>query len=77
MKTPKLLKKSRDILSSDKAKQREQAKCLKEIQQKLKKKGKSLKEGIKGEQDAKERKRMEKQLKVMILRWLSPKLGEK
>ena len=49
MKTPKLLKKAEQILSADKAKQREEAECLKEILAKLKKRKEKLKEKLKSE----------------------------
>lgn len=65
MKTPKLLKISQEILSTDKSKQRKRVECLKEIQHKLKKKGKLLKKRLEDNESEKERKRLEKELKVL------------
>ena len=66
MKTPKLLKVSREILSSNKNKQYEQRKCLKEIQQKLKKKGKKLKQRLNDEKNEKELKHIKNELRIVF-----------
>jgi len=65
MKTPKLLKKTEEILSAKKSKQREQVKCLKEILRKLKKRQKKLKEKLKIENDLHEVERIQKDLAII------------
>lgn len=65
MKTPKLLKKTEEILSAKKSKQREQIKCLKEILDKLKKRKKKLREKLKREDDPHEIERLERDLAII------------
>jgi len=65
MKTPKLLKKTEEILSAKKSKQREQIKCLKEILSKLKKRKKKLHEKLKHEDDPREVARLERDLAII------------
>ena len=65
MKTPKLLKKTEEILSAKKSKQHEQKECLKEILDKLKKKKKKLQEKLETEENKKERDRIEKDLAII------------
>ena len=66
MKTPKLLKISREILNTGDSKKYNRKKCLKEIQQKLKKKGKKLKERIENEKNEKELKHIKNELKIIF-----------
>ena len=65
MKTPKLLKKVERILDEDKAKQRDHAKCFKEILHKLKKREKGLKEKLKDTRNHKDRKRIQRDLAII------------
>lgn len=65
MKTPKLLKKTEEILSAKKSKQREQKECLKEILSKLKKRKKKLQEKLETAENPKEVQRLEKDLAVI------------
>ena len=65
MKTHKLLKLSQEVISDKKSKNYKQKKCLKDLQIKLKKKGKKLKERIENESDVKDKKAIEKQLKII------------
>lgn len=66
MKIPKLLKVSQEILDESKLKKKERKKCLIEIQDKLKKKTKKLKEDIKNEEcNEKDLKRMKKNLAIL------------
>ena len=65
MKTPKLLKLSQEILSEDQNKRHKQKKSLKEIQQKLKKKGKKIQSKIAQEKNEKEIQKMQDDLKII------------
>ncbi len=66
MKTPKLLKLSRELLNAKKSKQHEEKKCLKEIQHKLKKKGKKLQQRLDNEKNEKELKHIKNELKIIF-----------
>ena len=66
MKIPKLLDLSHEVMTDKKSRHYRQKKCLKELQLKLKKKGKKLKEKIAGEKESKELKNLENQLKVIV-----------
>lgn len=65
MKLLKLLEITQKYLNDDKLKKSERKKCLKDIQQKLKKKKKQLKEKIADEQDAKASERLNKNLDIV------------
>jgi hypothetical protein len=65
MKTPKLLEKVEKILHAKEAKQRQHAKCFKEILHKLKKRQKDLKEKLKDTSNEKERKRIKRDLAII------------
>lgn len=66
MKTPKLLKLSREVLSTGESKKYNRKKCLQELQQKLKKKGKKLKEKIESGKNEKELKQIKNELKIIF-----------
>ena len=65
MKTPKLLKKSRKLLSPGYLKKKKQARDLKEILEKLKKKSKHLKESLSQEKNSAASKKIEKDLNLV------------
>ena len=66
MKTPKLIRMAQELLDADKKKQREQIKCLKELLHKLKKKQRTLKAKLDIERDDTTRKRMRKDLDIIL-----------
>lgn len=65
MKTPKLLKLSQEVLTDEKSKIYRKKSCLKELQLKLKKKNKKLKEKIQNEKGSKLQKKLETEIKVV------------
>ena len=65
MKTPKLIKRVEEFLDSNKNKQCEEKKCLKEILRKLKKNEKILQERLKKEKDEKKQKSIKKSLDII------------
>ncbi|MCP4595109.1 hypothetical protein [Neptuniibacter sp.] len=65
MKLPKLLEITQKYLDDEKLKTSERKKCLKDIQQKLKKKKKQLKEKLAGEHDEEEISRLNKKLDIV------------
>ena len=65
MKTPKLLKLSKEALSDEKSKIYRKKSCLKELQLKLKKKNKKLKEKSQHEKDSKAQKKLENEIKIV------------
>lgn len=65
MKTPKLLKLSKEALSDEKSKIYRKKSCLKDLQLKLKKKHKKLKEKAQHEKDSKEQKKLENEIKIV------------
>lgn len=65
MKTSKLLKLSKEVVSDKNSKNYKQKKCLKDLQLKLKKKGKKLKQRIDNGNDINDKKDIEKQLKII------------
>ena len=65
VKTPKLLKISREALSDEKSKIYRKKSCLKELQLKLKKRHKKLKEKTQNEKGSKEKKRLENEIKIV------------
>jgi hypothetical protein len=66
MKTPKLLKLSREVLNTGETKKYNRKKCLKELQQKLKKKGKKLKDKMENEKKDKDLKQIKNELKIVF-----------
>ena len=66
MKTPDLIKKVQELLDADKKKQRDQIKCLKELLDKLKKKQRILKTKLEKEREDKTRKRLRKDLNIIV-----------
>ncbi len=66
MKTPKLIKKAREYLDASRSKQRKEAKCIKELLKKLKKKEHALKDKLEKEKDPKKREHIEKNLQVIF-----------
>ena len=65
MKTPKLLKLSKEALSDEKSKIYRKKSCLKELQLRLKKRNKKLKEKFHNEKEAKEQKKLENEIKIV------------
>ena len=65
MKTSKLLKKTKDILSAKKSKQRKEVKCLKELLSALKKKKRKLANKLEEADDHAEREHIRKELAVI------------
>ncbi|WP_415901366.1 hypothetical protein ACMXYR_09455 [Neptuniibacter sp. QD29_5] len=65
MKLLKLLEITQEYLNDEKLKKGERKRCLKDIQQKLKKKKKQLKEKIADEQDETERSLLSKKLDIV------------
>jgi hypothetical protein len=65
VKTPKLLKLSKEALNDEKSKIYRKKSCLKELQLKLKKKNKKLKEKTQHEKDGKEQKKLENEIKIV------------
>ncbi|WP_415881540.1 hypothetical protein [Neptuniibacter sp. QD34_54] len=65
MKLLKLLEITQEYLNDEKLKKGERKRCLKDIQQKLKKKKKQLKEKIADEQDETERNLLSKKLDIV------------
>jgi hypothetical protein len=65
MKTPKLLKKTEELLSAKRSKQRKKVDSLKELLDKLKKKKRKLKDKLEAESDQDDQKRLRKELEVI------------
>ena len=65
MKTPKLLKLSKEALSDEKSKNYRKKSCLRELQLKLKKRNKKLKEKTQQEKDSKALKKLENEIKIV------------
>ena len=65
MKTPKLLKLSKEALSDEKSKIYRKKSCLKELQLRLKKRNKKLKEKFQNEKGSKEQKKLENEIKIV------------
>lgn len=65
MKTPKLLKKGRELLKTGSMKRRKQIRSLKELLEKLKKKSKHLRGKLKQENTDKARSKIEKDLNML------------
>lgn len=65
MKTSKLLKRTEELLSAKKSKQRKRVDSLKELLDNLKKKKRKLKENLQAESDHDEQKRLRKELEVI------------
>jgi DNA polymerase II small subunit/DNA polymerase delta subunit B len=66
MKTPKLIRKAKEYLNASKSKQRKKKKYIRELLKKLKKKERSLKEKSKKEKDAKKRRQINQDLKIIF-----------
>jgi len=66
MKTPELIKRSKEVISDESSKHYKQKKSLKELQGKLKKKAKKLKDKIDNEKDKKAIKKMEDERKILF-----------
>lgn len=65
MKTSKLLRKTKDILSAEKSKQRKEIDCLKELLARLKKRKRKLSAKIEETKSPHERERFRKELAVI------------
>lgn len=65
MKTPKLIKKVRKYLEAGSRKQRKEAKCIKELLKKLKKKERTLQARLEKEKDQKKRRQIRKNLDII------------
>ena len=65
MKTPKLIRKAKEYLNPEKAKEKHQVKSIKELLKKLKKKQQSLKDKLDKENDRKEKRRIETEINIL------------